>query len=392
MTLLEPQGLIQQNDTRVNLIGLSREDLGALLARWGEKPFRVKQLWHWIYHRGETDFARMTSLGGVLRERLQAECTLTRPTIVRTQRSQDGTIKWLLRFTDGQEAEMVYIPEDDRGALCISSQVGCTLTCRFCHTGTQLLVRNLTAAEVVGQVMVARDTFDEWPSPIDESRMLSNVVVMGMGEPLYNYDAVATALRIIMDGEGIALSRRRITLSTAGVVPLIARCGDELGIKLAVSLHAPTDAQRNEIMPINRKYPLAELMAACRAYPGASNARRITFEYLMLKDFNDSDEDARTLIDLVEGVPCKFNLIAFNPWPGAPYQTPSVARLERFAALLNDAGYSAPIRLPRGRDILAACGQLRSDSQRERLSRHKARLAAGLADDHGLADDDAAAT
>ncbi|GEO80484.1 23S rRNA (adenine(2503)-C(2))-methyltransferase RlmN [Pararhodospirillum oryzae] len=382
MTHCTPDSLIPQNLERVNLVGLSRDQLADLLTGWGERPFRAKQLWHWIYHRGETDFDRMTSLGAPLRERLKAQCTLARPEIVRTQTSEDGTIKWLLRFADGNEAEMVYIPEDDRGALCISSQVGCTLTCRFCHTGTQLLVRNLSAAEVVGQVMVARDTFGEWPSPIDESRMLSNIVVMGMGEPLYNYDNVAGALKIIMDGEGIALSRRRITLSTAGVVPMIERCGEELGVKLAVSLHAPTDAVRDQIMPINRKYPLAELMAACRNYPGANNARRITFEYLLLKGVNDSDEDARALIRLVEGIPCKFNLIAFNPWPGSPYETPSVARLEHFSRLLNDAGYSAPIRLPRGRDILAACGQLRSDSERERLSRHKARLAQGIGDDH----------
>jgi 23S rRNA (adenine2503-C2)-methyltransferase len=275
----------------------------------------------------------------------------------------------------------VFIPEDDRGALCMSSQVGCTLTCTFCHTGTQRLVRNLTAPEIVGQVLVARDTYGQWPSNRDE-RLLSNIVLMGMGEPLFNYDNVAKAMTIVMDGDGIALSRRRITLSTSGVVPMIRRAGAELGVNLAISLHAVTDALRDIIVPINRKYPIAELLQACREYPGASNARRITFEYVLLKGINDSAADARALAALVRGIPAKFNLIPFNPWPGAAYETPPIKRMQAFAEILNDAGYTAPIRVPRGRDILAACGQLKSASERERLSRHKARIAAGIEDDH----------
>ncbi|MBE1236546.1 23S rRNA (adenine(2503)-C(2))-methyltransferase RlmN [Phaeovibrio sulfidiphilus] len=351
----------------MNLINLTKNEVKTFLTEQGESPFRAKQLWHWIYHQGATDFSRMTSLGAALRERLAETCTLARPEIVRTQTSEDGTVKWLLRFSDGREAEMVYIPETDRGALCISSQVGCTLDCRFCHTGTQPFLRNLTVAEIVGQFLVARDLFGEWPTPTDEARKLSNIVVMGMGEPLHNFDNVRDALNILMDDEGTALSRRRITLSTAGVVPMFGRCGTELGVRLAISLHAATDEIRDAIMPINKKYPLAELMAACRAYPGARNARRITFEYLLLDGINDSDADARELIRLVRGIPCKFNLLPFNAWPGAPYQPSSEARMERFAALLNDAGFTSPIRQPRGRDILAACGQLRSESMRESL-------------------------
>ncbi|HAP99770.1 23S rRNA (adenine(2503)-C(2))-methyltransferase RlmN [Rhodospirillum rubrum] len=385
LTDTERRMSIPQNPAPVNLVGLSREEIAALLRDMGEKPFRAKQLWHWVYHRGETDFSAMTTLGTPLRAKLAETCVVARPHVVREQRSEDGTRKWLLRFPDGNEAETVYIPEDDRGALCVSSQVGCTLTCRFCHTGTQLLVRNLTAHEIVGQFMAARDAYGEWPSPTDESRQLSNIVLMGMGEPLYNYDNVAKAIGILLDNEGIAVSRRRITLSTSGVVPMIRRCGAELGVNLAVSLHAARDEIRDEIMPINRKYPLAELMAACREYPGASNARRITFEYVMLKGVNDSEADARALIKLVEGVPCKFNLIPFNPWPGSGFECPPIRHIERFANILFEAGYTAPIRMPRGRDILAACGQLRSDSLRERASLHKARLAAGVADDHAPA-------
>lgn len=383
---IKPHRVIPRNDPRVNIVGLSREELTDLLASLGEKPFRAKQLWHWVYHRGETDFSKMTSLGGALRAKLAESCVVDRPEVTREQRSTDGTRKWLLRFPDGNEAETVYIPEDDRGALCVSSQVGCTLTCKFCHTGTQLLVRNLTSAEIVGQFMAARDAYGEWPSPMDETRILSNVVMMGMGEPFYNYDNVAKALKIIMDGEGLALSKRRITLSTSGVVPMIRRCGEELGVKLAISLHAATDEVRNEIMPINKKYPLAELMDACRTYPGLNNARRITFEYVMLKGLNDSEADARALIKLVEGIPCKFNLIPFNPWPGSDYECPPVSHIERFSMLLNDGGYSAPIRMPRGRDILAACGQLRSESERERKSLMKARLAQGIPDEHATTD------
>jgi len=363
-----------------NLIGLSRDEIAGELAAIGEKPFRTAQLWHWIYYRGARDFGAMTTLSKALRERLAERFTLDRPTLSREQLSGDGTRKWLLRFDDGNEAEAVFIPEDDRGALCMSSQVGCTLTCTFCHTGTQRLVRNLTAGEIVSQIVVARDSYDEWPTPRGE-RLLSNIVMMGMGEPLFNYDHVAKALRIIMDPEGIAISKRRITLSTSGVVPIIRRVGAELGVKLAISLHAVTDELRDRLVPINRKYPLAELLQACRNYPGADNARRITFEYVMLKGVNDSEADARTLARLVAGLPAKFNLIPFNAWPGAPFECSSPRAMTRFAAILNDAGYSAPIRVPRGRDIMAACGQLRSASERERLSRLKERIAAGIVDD-----------
>jgi len=367
-----------------NLIGLSREDLTAELARLGEKPFRVKQLWHWLYHHGKTDFAEMTSLSKDFRVLLAEHFAVRRPTVAGEQTSVDTTRKWLMRFDDGNEAETVYIPDDggERGAVCLSSQVGCTLTCRFCHTGTQTLVRNLSAAEIIGQFMAARDSYGEWPTPTDETRRLSNIVVMGMGEPLFNYEAIATALKIAMDPEGIALSRRRITLSTSGMVPNIRRCGEELGVNLAVSLHAATDAVRDEIMPINRKWPLKELIQALHDYPGASNARRITIEYIMLKDVNDSDADARALLKLTKGLPAKFNLIPFNPWPGAPYECSTKERIATFAQMLWDAGYSAPVRESRGADILAACGQLKSASQRERLSRFKARTAAGIEDDH----------
>ena len=355
-------------DPRRPLIGLSRQALAEELAAAGEKPFRARQLWHWLYFRGASDFAAMSSLPKDLRARLDERYTLARPAVAREQISLDGSRKWLLRFADGNEAEAVLIPEEDRGALCVSSQVGCSLTCSFCHTGTQRLVRNLTAGEIVGQMLIARDACGEWPSP-DGPRLLSNVVLMGMGEPLLNYDNVATAVTILMDPEGINLSRRRITLSTAGVVPLIHRVGAELGVKLAVSLHAATDEVRDVLVPINRKYPLAELMATLRSYPGADNARRITFEYVMLAGVNDSEADARALALLVRGLPCKFNLIPFNAWPGSAYACSSEAAMSRFAEILNAAGYTAPIRRPRGRDILAACGQLRSDSERKRVRR-----------------------
>ncbi|MBI5164950.1 MAG: 23S rRNA (adenine(2503)-C(2))-methyltransferase RlmN [Magnetospirillum sp.] len=371
-------------DHRVNLIGLSREDLAATMAAIGEKPFRAKQLWHWLYNRGETDFSRMTSISKVMQARLAERFQVKRPTVTREMLSSDTTRKWLFAFDDGQEAETVYIPDEDeaRGTACLSSQVGCTLTCRFCHTGTQVLVRNLTAAEIVGQFMAARDSYGEWPTPDDSTRLLSNIVMMGMGEPLYNYDNVATALKILMDGEGIGISRRRITLSTSGVVPMMGRCGAELGVNLAVSLHAVTDEVRSRLMPINKKYPLAELMRACRDYPGASNARRITFEYVMLKGVNDSAADARALMKLVAGLPCKFNLIPFNPWPGVEFECSEPRTIKAFSDILQDEGYSAPIRKSRGADILAACGQLKSDSKRERCSQMKARLAAGIEDDH----------
>src|SRR5512134_1211465 len=358
------------NSLRKNLIGLSRQELEAELVAAGQKPFRARQLWHWIYYRGASDFAGMSTLASPLRSALAERFTLERPAISRELGSTDGTRKWLLQFEDGNKAEAVFIPEEDRGALCVSSQVGCTLSCTFCHTGTQRLVRNLTAGEIVGQLMVARDACGEWPTPQGE-RLLSNVVLMGMGEPLFNYDNVAAALKIIMDGEGIALSRRRITLSTSGVVPMIRRVGEELGVNLAVSLHAVSDELRDVLVPLNKKYPIAELLQACREYPAASNARRITFEYVMLKGVNDSAADARALAALLRGIPAKVNLIPFNPWPGTKYENSSPAVAARFAEILNDAGYTAPIRVPRGRDIMAACGQLRSASERESKSRLK---------------------
>jgi 23S rRNA (adenine2503-C2)-methyltransferase len=365
---------------RLALIGAERNELARALAGIGEPPFRARQVWHWLYFRGARDFASMTTLSKPLRERLDAAFDIARPAVSSEQLSADGTRKWLLRFADGNQAETVFIPEEYRGALCVSSQVGCTLTCKFCHTGTQRLVRNLTAGEIVGQVLIARDACGEWPSPTAE-RLLSNVVLMGMGEPLFNYDNVAAALRIVMDPEGIAISRRRITLSTSGVVPMIRRVGAELGVKLAISLHAVSDELRDVLVPINRKYPIAELLRACREYPGADNARRITFEYVMLKGINDSPADAKALARLIAGIPAKFNLIPFNPWPGAPFECSTDAAMRRFAEILNNAGYTAPLRTPRGRDIMAACGQLRSASERERLSRMKARLAAGIPED-----------
>ena len=360
-------------DTRINLIGLGRDELAAEMTAIGEKPFRAKQLWRAIYFKGETDFLHMTALPKALRMRLAARYTVDRPGAVQALVSEDQSRKWLLRFADGNEAECVFIPEEDRGSLCVSSQVGCTLTCTFCHTGTQRLVRNLTAGEMVGQVMLARDAVGQWPST-KEDRLLSNIVMMGMGEPLLNYDNVAKALKIVMDGEGIAISKRRITLSTSGVVPLIRRCGEELGVGLAVSLHAPTDAVRDILVPINRKYPLKELLQACRDYPGAHNARRITFEYVMLKGVNDGPAEAEEVVRLVRGIPAKFNLIPFNPWPGAVYECSSGNAMRRFAQILNDAGFSAPIRTPRGRDIMAACGQLKSASVHARLKPRQAEV------------------
>ncbi len=352
-------------DGRRDLVGLTREELAAEIATIGEAPFRAKQIWHWIYHQGETDFARMTTMGKPMRDKLAQNFVVGRPQTVVAQTSADETRKFLFRFRDGQEAETVYIPdpEEDRGAVCLSSQVGCTLSCTFCHTGTQRLMRNLGAAEIVGQFMAARDSYGEWPSPKGETpRLLSTIVLMGMGEPLYNYENVARAMRIVMDGEGIALSRRRITLSTSGVVPMMDRAGAELGVNLAVSLHAVRDELRDELVPLNRKYPIAELIAACRRYPAASNARRITFEYVMLKGINDSEADARLLVELIAGLPAKVNLIPFNPWPGSAYETSTPAAIRRFAAIVMDAGYAAPVRTPRGQDILAACGQLKTET------------------------------
>jgi 23S rRNA (adenine2503-C2)-methyltransferase len=359
-----------------SLIGLSVAELTAALEGTGLEPkparMRARQLWNWTYVHGARDFASMTNLAKDFRKLMTERFSLARPEIVTQQISEDGTRKFLLRTGPGIEFETVYIPEEDRGTLCVSSQVGCTLNCRFCHTGTQKLVRNLTPFEIVGQLMVARDALSDWPST-GENRKITNVVMMGMGEPLYNFEHVKSALAIVADGDGLALSKRRITLSTAGVVPMIARAGSEIGSSLAISLHAVRDELRDVLVPLNKKYPLAELMAACRTYPGVSNARRITFEYVMLKGINDSIADARGLVKLVSGIPAKINLIPFNPWPGAPYECSDWATIERFAEIVNRAGYASPVRTPRGRDIMAACGQLKSASVKERAS---ARMAA----------------
>jgi 23S rRNA (adenine2503-C2)-methyltransferase len=350
-------------DGRRDLVGLDKDELAAEMAQIGEKPFRAKQLWHWIYHQGVRDFGLMSTIAKPLQEKLAERFVIGRPEVVTDQLSKDETRKFLFKFRDEQAVETVYIPDrqEDRGAVCLSSQVGCTLSCRFCHTGTQRLSRNLGAAEIVGQFMAARDAYGEWPSPKGETpRLLSTIVLMGMGEPLYNYENVAKAMKIVMDGEGIALSRRRITLSTSGVVPMMDRAGAELGVNLAISLHAVTDELRDELVPLNRKYPIRELIEACRRYPSASNARRITFEYIMLRGINDSEADARELVRLIAGLPAKVNLIPFNPWPGSAYQPSTPEALKAFAAIVMQAGYASPIRTPRGRDILAACGQLKS--------------------------------
>ena len=350
-------------DPRPNLIGLDRDEMQALFAEMGEPKFRAKQLFQWIYNRGVTDFDGMTNISKVLRADLAQKFRMDRPGVTQHQKSVDGTQKWLLRYDDGNEAETVYIPDEDRGTLCVSSQVGCTLTCKFCHTGTQKMVRNLTPLDIVSQVMLARDTLGDWSVPADQRR-LTNIVFMGMGEPLYNTDNVIKAIKLIMDGEGISLSKRRITLSTSGVVPEIERVGRETDVLLAISLHAVKDDLRNEIVPINRKYPLKELIQAVRDYPGLSNAKRVTWEYVMLKGVNDSVADARELLRLIKGIPSKINLIPFNPWPGSPYDCSSDEQIKKFADVIWNAGYSAPIRTPRGRDILAACGQLKSESER----------------------------
>ena len=364
------------SDSRTSLIGLDREALRVALVAAGvpEKSvaMRVNQLWNWTYVHGARDFASMTNLAKDFRALLETSFTLDRPEIVTAQVSQDGTRKWLLKTGAGIEFETVYIPESDRGTLCVSSQVGCTLNCRFCHTGTQKLVRNLNPDEILGQLLIAKDALEDWPSTAP-NRKVTNIVMMGMGEPLYNFDHVKAALAIVMDGDALALSKRRVTLSTAGVVPMIARAGHEIGSSLAISLHAVRDEIRDEIVPINKKYPIAELIEACRTYPGASNARRITFEYVMLKGVNDSLADARALVKLVAGIPAKINLIPFNPWPGAPYECSDWSQIEKFAEIVNRAGYASPVRTPRGRDIMAACGQLKSESVKERAS---ARLAA----------------
>ena len=353
---------------RVPLLGLSAAELEQAVVAAGMPKFRARQLWRWVWRHGLTSFEEMSDLGKPVRQTFSEMFSLARPAVTSRMVSSDGTIKWLLRFPDGNEAETVYIPDRDRGTLCVSSQVGCTLTCSFCHTGTQKLVRNLTAGEITGQVMLAMDELGDWPAGKPDRR-LTNIVLMGMGEPLFNYDNVAKAMRIIMSGEGVGLSKRRITLSTSGVVPEIARCGAELGVNLAISLHAVRDELRDELVPINRKYPLAELIEACRNYPGLSNARRITWEYVMLDGVNDSDADCAALLRLIRGIPSKLNLIPFNPWPGSPYECSSDKRIEAFAAKVLKAGYASPVRTPRGRDILAACGQLKSASERARRQR-----------------------
>ena len=392
-TLAEP--LAQLDDRahrgRVSLAGATRRELALALAEAGvperEIRMRVAQLWHWIYHAGATSFAVMGNVSKVLRAALAEHFTLARPTIVAEQISRDGTRKWLLRLDstgaqdNGAEVECVYIPESDRGTLCVSSQVGCTLSCTFCRTGTQKLVRNLTAREIICQVLIARERLGEFPGslppddgfvPGEDFRAVSNIVFMGMGEPLYNFANVRDAVAVFADGDGLALSKRRITVSTAGVVPRMEELGRETGAMLAISLHAVRDELRDKLVPLNKKYPIKDLLAACRAYPGASNARRITFEYVMLKDINDLPADARELVRLLKGIPAKINLIPFNPWPGAPYECSDWGRIEKFSGIVFDAGYASPVRTPRGRDILAACGQLKSETEKLRA---RARLA-----------------
>ncbi|WP_067733311.1 23S rRNA (adenine(2503)-C(2))-methyltransferase RlmN [Novosphingobium naphthalenivorans] len=384
------EGITPREDGRVDLIGLPKKRIAELFETAGldakAAKLRAKQVFHWLYHRGVTDFEAMTDIAKTMRPWLAERFVIGRPEIVEAQHSSDGTRKWLLRTADGHDFEMVFIPDADRGTLCVSSQVGCTLNCRFCHTGTMRLVRNLTAGEIVGQVMLARDSLGEWPKSgqadlaaldddlVDEDggysadgRLLTNIVMMGMGEPLYNFDNVRDALKLVMDGDGLALSKRRITLSTSGVVPKMERCAEEIGVNLAVSLHAVTKDVRDEIVPINKKYGIEELLQACADYKGASNARRITFEYVMLKDKNDSDEDARELVRLIKHykLPAKVNLIPFNPWPGAPYECSTPERVKAFSNIVFEAGISAPVRTPRGRDIDAACGQLKTAAEKK---------------------------
>ncbi len=372
-------------DGPMNLIGLSRDQLRDALIGAGtpekQAKMRASQVWQWVYHWGVRDFAEMTNLAKDYRAMLAENFVLELPEVVTRQVSEDGTRKYLCRIAGGHEVEVVYIPETDRGTLCISSQVGCTLTCSFCHTGTQKLVRNLTAGEIIGQVMLARDDLDEWPKPgtrTDESRLLSNIVLMGMGEPLYNFENVRDAMKIAMDPHGIQLSRRRITLSTSGVVPEIARTAEEIGCQLAVSFHATTDDVRNTLVPINKRWNIETLLEALRAYPKVSNSERITFEYVMLDGINDSDDDARRLIKLIDGIPAKINLIPFNEWPGAPYKRSSNNRIRAFADIIYNAGYASPVRRPRGEDIMAACGQLKSATERARKSRAQIAADAGL--------------
>lgn len=384
-------------ETKPSLIGKSRKQLVTTLRDAGlpekECRMRASQIYNWLNVRGATTFDEMTNISKAVRATLAENFSITRLEIVSEQISSDGTRKWLLRLADGNEVETVFIPEPGRGTLCVSSQVGCTLTCTFCHTGTQRLVRNLTPDEITGQVMIARDSLGEWPKPNTPSsayqRTLTNVVMMGMGEPLYNFDHVRDALEVVSDGDGLSVSKRRITLSTSGVVPEIERCGADMGVMLAISLHAVRDEVRDVLVPINKKYPIKELLAACRTYPGLSNARRITFEYVMLKGINDSDQDARELVRLLKGIPAKINLIPFNPWPGSDYECSDWDRIEAFAQIVNRAGYASPVRTPRGRDILAACGQLKSESEKERasvrLARERAQMQDSEAQDAGSA-------
>ncbi|MCC5963535.1 MAG: 23S rRNA (adenine(2503)-C(2))-methyltransferase RlmN [Rhodobacteraceae bacterium] len=372
-------------DGQRNLVGLTRAQMIEALIAMGtperQARMRMGQIWQWIYHWGAQDFDAMTNLAKAYRAQLAEHFTIARPEIVSRQISDDGTRKYLLRIAGGHEVEAVYIPEESRGTLCISSQVGCTLTCSFCHTGTQKLVRNLTPAEIVGQVLVARDDLGEWPvpgAPRDETRLVSNVVLMGMGEPLYNFDNVRDAMKVVMDGEGLSISRRRITLSTSGVVPEIARTASEIGCLLAVSFHATTDEVRDRLVPINKRWNIQTLLDALRDYPRLSNSERITFEYVMLKGVNDSDDDARRLVRLIAGIPAKINLIPFNEWPGAPYTRSDWARIEAFADIVHKAGYASPIRTPRGEDIMAACGQLKSATERARRPAAQIAAEAGL--------------
>ena len=375
---------LEQNKNlfKKNIVGMSRNDLSAALSFIGTDPKNLKmrqnQIWSWVYQKGIKDFDLMSNISKEYREVLKKSLNITRPEVSKKQISEDGTRKYLLRLQDGNEIEAVYIPETNRGTLCISSQVGCTLNCSFCFTGTQKLVRNLTSADIVGQILVVRDDLNEWPynsMPKDKKRQISNVVMMGMGEPLYNYESVKESLKIIMDNEGIALSKRRITLSTSGVVPEIIKTGNEIGCLLAISFHATTDIVRDKLVPINKKWNIRKLLATLREYPTLSNSQRITFEYVMLKDVNDSDADAKRLVKLIAGIPAKINLIPFNPWPGSPYERSTKQRINAFAEIVNKAGYASPVRSPRGEDIMAACGQLKSESTKMKttsLNRNKA--------------------
>ena len=371
MSLPAPDMTATPASGRINILGLSRAALEAEVTALGLPKFRARQLWRWVWRHGLTSFDEMSDLGKPVRDQFAELFTADRPAVSRRLQSVDGTIKWLLRFADGHEAESVYIPDKDRGTLCISSQVGCTLTCSFCHTGTQKLVRNLTVDEICGQVLLAMDELADWPAGKPDRR-LTNIVLMGMGEPLYNYNNVAKALQTIMSGEGIALSRRRVTLSTSGIVPEIQKCGEELGVNLAISLHAVRDELRDQLVPINRKYNLKSLIDAVRTYPGLSNARRVTWEYVMLAGINDTEADAKALVQLIKGIPSKINLIPFNPWPGTAHQCSDDEAIDKFAKIVMRAGYASPVRTPRGRDILAACGQLKSDSVRLRASQRQA--------------------